>query len=48
MTAHSIFHQLTNVLGVSLLNIKVFSRGLVTEVPFDWNRGHGVSLVGVL
>lgn len=48
MTAHSIFHQLTNVLGVSLLNIKVFSRGLVAEVPFDWNRGHGVSLVGVL
>ena len=23
-------------------------RGLVTEVPFVWNRGHGASLVGVL
>lgn len=48
MTTHSIFHQLTNVLSVSILNSKVFSRGLVTEVPFVWNRGHRVWLVGVL
>lgn len=48
MTAHGIFHQLTDVLGVSLLNSKVFSRGLVTEVPSVLNPGHRVSLVGVL